>query len=334
HRVLITTATHGSEKTSVYAVYKLAEQLAKRSDADESIKYIRENVRVDIIPVMSPTSTIRDGGTLGNSRRIRETSPIPITWTKTGNQVTVAFEESDFPTSNPRVSASDYFSNINIVGKTYVSVFNSSNDSVLGEGGYIIESIVNARSVVLTTPTSGSGSGTAEIVVSVDPNRNANIAWNPFVSVGANAKYPGDYAPSVHTNKGTKPVSLNEMYILQNLLSSNNYTYYLDAHSGSGDNYLTWSGKAINISEMTALAKDTQEKYSNRPFTVYRLDSVDNPTMTNWYGQTMNKEGLTYEWSQPNNSVTPAFQLSDRAATDATRWVSIIFSTFLKTKYQ
>ncbi|MDK7376184.1 hypothetical protein QP519_11660, partial [Weeksella virosa] len=83
------------------------------------------------------------------------------------------------------------------------------------------------------------------------------FGWGEYVSVGANSKYPGDIVRSVHANKGTRPLSLNEMYVLRELLRTNDYLFYLDCHSGSGDNYLNWSGKAENILEITALAKTT-----------------------------------------------------------------------------
>lgn len=334
-RILITSATHGSEKTCVYTLYKLMEQLAKNTTNDEALKYLRNNVRIDVIPIMSPTSTIRESGTLGNSRRIRETEPIPITWTKNGTKLTISFEAVDFPTSNPRVSANNYFSNPGIVGKVYVSIFDSNNKSLVPDDSYIIEGSVNARSVVLTMGTTTSGSGTANMVVSVDPNRNGEFGWGEYVSVGANSKYPGDIVRSVHANKGTRPLSLNEMYVLRELLRTNDYLFYLDCHSGSGDNYLNWSGKAENILEITALAKTTQQNYSIRPFSIYRQDNLEDPipTITNYYGGVLGKEGLTLEWSQPNNTVTPAFQLSDRAATDCVRWISIVLSSFTFLKY-
>src|SRR5690606_27359320 len=121
-------------------LYRFFKNLIENYSSSPALQWARRNIHYVVVPLLSPDSYER------RTRRVKETPPFPATWTKSGDVVTITFEESDFPNTNPNVSASDYFSDEGIVGKTMVSVINSNDQTGLPDNGYVIQSNPSGQS--------------------------------------------------------------------------------------------------------------------------------------------------------------------------------------------
>lgn len=318
-KLLITTGMHGSEKIYIKLLPIIFNRIVTEWGNDPLLEWIRFNVHFIVVPVMSPSCTEGLVPGTGGGRRVHETDPIPVSWTKVGNTATVSFDTADFPNTNGRLDAASYFSNPNIVGKTWVSIFDSDN-SALGNKGYVIKSVVNGNTITVQTDNEISGSGTAKLYVGVDINRNmqpngSNI-WNQFTPSTTMTMYSNDYVSNPNDNKGTKPFSLNESIVLKNLIDSNpDILFYLDLHSGAGNNYLHWNTKTFP-GQGQALDEVMQHQgaFNSDGFSRVTQDATNIPYAYKYCVDTIDRPAFTIEWEQVANT-------TDKSATDAFRWM-------------
>lgn len=242
-KIMLTGCTHGWEKNFSFGLRVFMKQLTENWRGNEALTFLRQNVHFIIVPVVSPDPFVTNP--FNGSVRVRdragfETPPFIASWTKTGTVVTLTFNSADFP-SNPRVSSSNYFTArpvSEIVNKVGVTLFESSNPTELPDDVYDIKSVIDARTITINTPSSGSGSGTVKLCVKADVNRNAGTAsWG---SLGHSATSKIGYPIGFYDNKGTKPFSLAETTNIKNILDENkDISFYYDFHSGAGD-YITY----------------------------------------------------------------------------------------------
>lgn len=335
-KILLVCGTHGSERTYQRVLYRFLETLCNQWMTDAALRDIKDNVQIDVIPMLSPTACLGNGWD-GSSRRTPETVPFPVTWQKQGNSLTISFETADFPTSNPNVSANTYFSNSDIVNKICVSLFDSDNSQLVPANGYVVKEIINGRSVVCETAVSGNGNGIAQMYITVDLNRNGSLGngfWENYTSISNIEKYPGDLAPSSHSNKGTNPNSLSEIVAYQNLIANNDYKYMIDIHSGSGENYLDWGEISSNGSSLANKIKAEQSFLSPFEFRKFQgYPELVSNTLAGLFYTMKSRNGYTIEWSQPNNLSIPPNTITPLHFNNAHRWMAIIISNLLNLKY-
>lgn len=328
-RVLIVSGMHGSERTFFLPLLRFFQDLVLNYWNDPVLEYIRNNVQIDLIPIASPSSTLRQGAIdgKGSGRKVFETAPFPVSWVKVGSSLTISFDVGDFPDTGGRLTASTYFSNPNIVNKLRVSVFNSNNGTLVPNAGYLITSVTSGTEIVCDTATPGDGSGTAMMYVVVDPNRNfdpGGTVWADFTPVSSTAQFPNEYAPAPHDNKGTKPFSLAETIAIKNLIDSNSYDFYLDMHSGSGNNYLDWYDTVAGTDALSIVndIRDEMEKFSKDSFAITNRTSTITTQAPVYFKVIQDKVATLIEWS--NILIT-----TDRNATLAERWMALVFTKFL-----
>lgn|GEM_PF-1997562 len=327
-KVLLTTAMHGSEKVYIKLLPLFFKSLVEGWYLDPLLEWIRFNVHFIVIPVLSPSCTEGLTPLSGGGRRVHETTPINVSWTKTGNIATVSFQLVDFPDTGGRLDGSTYFSNPNIAGKTWVSLFDSSN-SALGNKGYLIQSVIDARTITVQTDNSISGSGTAKLYVSVDINRNmqslGDTSWNNYTPSTVMTAYPNDYVSNPNDNKGTKPFSLSESIVLKSLIDNNtDMLFFLDLHSGSGNNYLHWNTKVFS-GQNSALdeLKQHQAVFNSDGFSRVVEDLPNVPYSYKYCVNTIDKPGFTIEWEQVPTTIS-------KSATDAMRWLNTAIISLIR----
>ena len=305
-KVVLTGVTHGWEKNPAYALLQFMSELSNNWMASPMLQWARWNVHFIVVPVRSPE------GWEDRIRGVKETLSFPATWSKTGSAVTVTFDANDFPNTGGRLSAGSYFSHAGLAGKIFLTIEDSSNVTLLPNTTdtikYRIASVVNGQSVTIPSTAAGDGSGTCNIHVRADPNRNWEIAGNGWENFSAES--------SEYDNKGTKPLSLAENIAMANLLSSQNdgtLSVLMDFHAGAGD-YRTYDYTvndnpnkfAVHIAEN--MISYFHEKTITTPEAVHT-------SMGRYASENYGMVGLVPEWGYED-------QITEEYATEQLRWFS------------
>lgn len=308
-KVILFGGTHGSEKIPPMVLLRFFKALCNDWMNDPTLMWARHNIHFVVIPLVSPF------GMRHANRRVWETDPIPCSWNKSGDTVTVTFNESDFPTNNPNVSASDYFTaSEGVAGNTWISLINSSDQNILPDDGYRIETVVNAQTVTIDVPLSGDGAGTCEIFVSTDPNRGFDLPSYPWKdnTTTNNKTTFSDPVAVPFNNKGTKPFALNESIFIRDTYElHSDATFAVDLHNGAGD-YDTRHDPDVGIDPTPYLLNNRL----HAPFTdeIMPIRIVVANTAGRYGGQLLGMSSFTIEWGELANT--------DERATDAQRWMS------------
>ena len=335
NKIILVAGTHASEKNYIQGVYNFCKMLLDPDvwTRDKDLERLRFETHFIIYPCLSPSSFF---GFVPNSiggRRPWETDDFPISWTKSGNTVTVTFEAADFPDTNGRLDANTYFSHPGLSGKLQVALFESSDVSGLPNDGYVIQSVINGRTITVNAAEGGASSGTARMYVGTDTNRNADVSgsvtWTNFTpSTTSLLQYSNDHVPYANDNKGTRPFSLAELIILRDdLIAESDFLFYLDCHSGSGKNYLARSAVYEPIGYGTALEniKYYSAQFSSTDFSAIRTDIATTPFTSNYIARELGKQGYTIEWNQLATT-------SAQDALDSLRWMTTVIIELLKLK--
>lgn len=260
-KMLLVGGTHANEKIYVWSVHSFIKELVENWTSHPFLEYLRWNVQIDVIPCRSPYTLANDVRKRG-FRVIPETPPIPFTWTKSGTNVTLTFNVSDFP-DDGFLSGATYFSSVPasaLVNKSSLGIITSSDEAAVPLNAYRIGGVLAGNSITFTAPSGGASSGTGTFQVWTDPNRNFSYfnkpeTWNDFA--GATTVQPNDAGNVVgfFDNKGTRPFSLKEDRNLISLIESENYDYALDTHSDAASNdlrFVTDAGLVPNLSRIMA----------------------------------------------------------------------------------
>ena len=297
-KVLLTCCTHGFEKNAAYMLRRFFSYFVDNWAKHPMTQWARHNVHFVVVPVLSPGAYVPNEvtGTTRGIRRVRETDPIPCSWTRTGSSITVEFEEEDFPDTDGRLSANNYFSHDGIEGILYISIMESSDEDALPVDGYRIETVNGARSVTVDAPsTSGASSGTCLMVVDTDPNRNVTTLtplWETFVGSG---QMNGSIR-SRHDNKGTRPFSLNETIIFRDLvedIADETFIAHIDLHTGAG-NFKTYTNP-LHVEKLAPvlLAQELTSDFHSEPYEARVSNNISLPAYTS---QHYDVAGYTAEW--------------------------------------
>lgn len=315
-KMILVGCTHGWEKNPTYMLQQFFDYFVDNWAKHPMTQWARWNVHFIVVPVLNAggyiPSPFPDSPDSRGQRRVLETLPFPASWTKTGNEVTITFNTADFPDTNGRLDAATYFSHEGVAGKVYVTVTDTNDSVSLPKGGYRIESVVNGTTIKIAVDSGGSSSGSCEICVSTDPNRQYpcnNPTWESYTSIGAVNGYP----PSAQDNKGTKPFSINESIIMRDLLISEDdetLTCLLDLHAGAGD-YVTLFNNASGMSLRPV--EEVMKLASDFTATPMELRGTPRNPLSAYASQIHNMAGYTPEWSW-------ASTLSAENATEQYRW--------------
>lgn len=305
-KVIMFGANHGSEKIPCVFLYRFFKNLIENYSSSPALQWARKNIHYVVVPLLSPD------GYENRGRRVKETAPFPATWAKSGTVATVTFDVNDFPDTNPNVSATNYFSNPGIVDKTMISIINSSDQEALPDNGYLIKSALDGQTVTIDVPAGGSSSGTCDIYISVDPNRNHDMYLNTWVDstpTGSIVSFNEPVAVRMD-NKGTKAYSLNEAVIAKEIIDANSdATFLIDLHNGAADYDFRWH-QAVNI-DQTGIDRinDLHRLYTND----FIVQQTNNNTLSAYSSQMHGLNGFTAEWGQHS-------PVTSEAATDSQRW--------------
>ena len=230
--VIITGSMHGIEWPSTDILLRMFQTIAEKGDEHPAFTYLRNEVHFVVIPILNPW------GYFYNDRRCRETAPIPVQWERTGTTATITIDTDRFPDTNGRFGANDYI-RTNISGKVVVSIQNASDTTTLPTKGYKIEQTVDSLRFTVLCNDQGTTSGTAEMYVLTDMNRQFDINnWEGFSHLTWNDANGVPYA-----NKGTRPYALLETQYLRDILHTHsNAVAYLDFHTGPPYPYSAYYG--------------------------------------------------------------------------------------------
>ncbi len=230
--MILTGVMHGSETMAPHLLLRIFKELAENAFASPILAYLRDNVHFVVIPVCNPW------GYENNERRCRETDPIPVTWSRSGTTAILTLHDETFPDTHGRLMANGYIGP-GSEGKLVVSLQSSSDMAPLPDRGYVVDTVLDSHSFAVSCLDTGGVSGSCEMFVLTDPNRQFDVNdWEAFSSLSwADAKN----VP--YSNKGTRPYALAEMAYLRSLLVSNSSARaYLDFHNGPPARYAVYYG--------------------------------------------------------------------------------------------
>jgi len=312
-KVIITGGTHGSERIPPMVLQRFFKALCEDWMHDPALMWARHNIHFVTIPLVSPY------GFHMRNRRVWETEPFPATWSKTGDVVTVSFDVADFPTTNPNVSGSNYFTAADsegIVGKVWISLIDSSNQGELPDDGYEIKSVINGQTVTIQAPTSGTASGTCNIFVSTDPNRGFDLplmSWNDVLPSTNNMQTFVDPVAVPFNNKGTRAFSLKESNHIQDTYDLHpDATFAVDIHNGAADYDVRYCAPLLLYHEPWQRNNDMHASFTDKEMPV-------RASVTNTAGQIGSQmydiNSFTIEWG--NHTL-----MTEEIATESQRWIS------------
>lgn len=338
-KVLIIGGTHASEKIFMHHHLNFFKLLTDANEwaNDSVLTWLRYNVHFVVIPCLCPSSF--EGflpGTIGG-RRPWECDDFPVSWTKSGSEVTITFNAADFPNTNGRLDANTYFSTPGIAGKLDVALFNSSNQAGLPDNGYRIKSVINGRTIVVDAPSSGgAGSGIARLYVGVDPNRNTSDGgdvWANYIPSSTSIKkYPNDHVAYANDNKGTKPFALAETGYLRDMIAEEmakamKFLFLYDGHSGSGPRYAAWSEifKPLELNQAIQNIKYISGQFTNGDFSNIRIHEKTVPFFATYLANKYPLLCITIEWSQDSTT-------DEQESTESFRWFTTVLTESIKVR--
>lgn len=310
-KVIVFGGTHGSERIAPMVLQRFFKALCEDWMQNAALMWARHNVHFVTIPLVSPF------GFHHRNRRVWETDPFPATWTKSGDVLTVTFNPANFPTTNPNVSAANYFtSHEGVAGKMWLSLINSSDPAGTPDNGYKIHTVVNGQTVRATAPTGGASSGTCEIFISADPNRGFDLSvstWDASEPSDHNMQTFSDPVAVPFNNKGTKPYALNESKFIRDTYELHaDATFAVDMHNGAADYDTRVPAGFGNDPTPYLLNNAMHASFTDGPMP---FSGTLNNTAGQYGIQNLDINSFTVEWG--NHGLMDAIK-----ATDSQRWMS------------
>lgn len=302
-KVILLGCAHGWEKNPAFSLRRWFSYFLENWGDNELTRWARWNVHFIVIPVLSPSSYVPNpyGTHVGPSqvrgkRVIFETDPIPCTWTRSGAIATITFNVSNFPDTDGRLNGASYFSHPGIAGKTQVGFISSSDDSVIPTGeGAVIASVLNGNTITVNVPNTGATSGSCEIIVSADPERNyfSDLTlWQDFTPANTTGEYPNTSS----YNKGTRPFSLAETSYVRDLVieESEKLVATFNYHSGPG-NYIIYKADG----DVTPLDKTNEitSFFTSQAFDARSGGQADTVGSRRFIQDALGIPAFTPEWS-------------------------------------
>lgn len=315
-KVVLVGCTHGFEKNPTYMLRRFFSYFVDNWASHSMLQWARWNVQFIVVPVLNAGGYLPSTWPGGSSRGVRyvlETEPFPATWTKSGGTITLSFDPTNFPDTGGRLDGSEYFSHPGVAGKTFVSIIDSSSSTGLPVNAYRIATVISGTSITFEVPAGGAASGTCNIVVATDPNRQYATMFPTWEDYNSNSNLIAGPPPYMQDNKGTRPFSINESIYMRDLLASEDdgtLALLIDFHSGSGD-YVTYYNNASGMD--ISPARMAQEMVADFHTSPYNLQSVGYNMLAAYASQEHGAAGYTPEWGWYENMDT-------HNATDQHRW--------------
>jgi len=294
-KVIITSAIHGFEKYTPFLLLRFFDFMTKNWAKDPVLEFMRWNIHFVVMPLLNPW------GFATNNRRCLETDPFNVSWTRSGNVVTVSFDPLDFPDTDGRLNADGYIG-ADMVDKAWVILSDSSDTSAVPNQGYVVKSVVGSYSYTVEGLDAGATSGTAKMVVSTDINRNFDVGnlWPGYVSNGPISNLvPTD-------NKGTKPFSLAETIYIRDMFAENEDAISaIDMHNGAGD-YFTFFVSDLNYDRSVYdRVMERLRDFTDAPFGNFASNL---PSLPNYAFSEKNIHSITPEWGGNENKTGEQFK--------------------------
>lgn len=323
-KVIVFGGTHGSERIAPMVLQRFFKALCEDWMHNPALMWARHNVHFVTIPLVSPY------GFHHRNRRVWETDPFPATWTKSGEVLTVTFDPASFPTTNPNVSAANYFTaHDGVAGKMWLSLINSSDPAGTPDNGYKIQTVINGQSVRCLAPSGGASSGSCEIFISTDPNRGFDLEvskWADSEPADHNMQAYTDPVAVPFNNKGTKPYALNESKFIRDTFDLHaDATFAVDMHNGAADYDTRIAAGYGNDPTPYLLNNAMHASFTDGPMP---FSGSLNNTAGQYGIQNLGINSFTIEWG--NHSLMDTIK-----ATDSQRWMSnflLICSRFYNKK--
>ncbi|NKI28265.1 hypothetical protein HCG49_17055 [Arenibacter sp. 6A1] len=323
HRVLLMAGTHANEKMYIKHLFSVMKIITEDWTTSPVLEYFRRYVDFTVIPVRCPNSLSWSERPFG-SRTSAETDPIPVSWIKNGSEVTIVLDELSFPSTYFNVNT--YFtSSLGLEGKTTVGIMATSDTVGLPRNAYTIKEVVNGNTIIVDAPDDlGDESGTGELQVWVDANRNADYNWESFTPT-LTSKQGDVFKYGVYDEKGTMPFSLPENRALKSITDVEYFDFIIDCHSPARDHYLSYP-KVLETPRSLEFYDNIKEYAS-----IFSLSDFEKlgpawdvpPYPLNYYGD-QGKLFYTLEWGSGLREATV------KQSTDATRWLFLCISEALK----
>jgi hypothetical protein len=213
---------HGMEVVSAQGLSRFFSDVVTRWTESPALEYARWKVKWIVMPNISPHGTGNATNLLGG-RLIPETAPIPVTWTRSGAVATITWPTTvggGFPDTGGRLNPVRYINGADVIGKLDVYIASSTDETALPNSttswssGKSVLSTPTDYSITVACLNAGATSGTAEMTVMADPNRNFDTASWPAYDSNSQG-FP--------QNKGSKPFSTAEALAVKTVI---------DAHAG------------------------------------------------------------------------------------------------------
>lgn len=268
--IIITGADHGSERVFTYVFKDMFQYFLEKSNDGGIMEWVRNNVHMVVLPLTSPF-----GFETGN-RRNYETEPFECNWTRSGTTVTITINPATFPSTE--ILSPENYINETAVDKINVSLLNSSSETAIPNDGYRVKSVVDQYSFTIEGLDAGATSGTIDMFVQTDMNRNYPIKlpnWDTYASSEVNTPYPQDIVGAPNDNKGTKPFSLRESKMMGDILEEfPDAAAIIAFHNGSG-RFNLYKNHLVDETDIDSM-QYKMAQYTSDPFTYLKSDTFPN----------------------------------------------------------
>ncbi|WP_333862551.1 hypothetical protein [Sphingobacterium sp.] len=326
-KILLTAGTHATEKMYIFGFYEIFKDIISQPYQHPTIQWIRDNCEVVVIPCNCPES-ISFPERINGGRTTPETRPFTASYSSNGTSITITFAQSDFPTENAGLTWDSYFQ-VQPQAR-YITIWSTDSGTILPRGLYAY-SVIDGHTITISAPSNQIGSGTCQIQVWVDPNRNVDNGSGQY-QVYAQSSPGGEtdqklddgtlYA--LYDHKGTKAGSLQEIRNFIKFIKDENFDIVIDGHCPPAYNYVRAYNNRIlpNYQQFMSAVKSFASLFNSAPFeeNITKYYPTEEPA----WRCAVNTNAVIIEWKNGLANSTSAEH------TAAVRWAYTIMIGLLK----
>lgn len=322
-KIALTSGTHAAEKMYIFGLYEIFKDLIESPYQHPTIQWIRDNCEVVFIPCNCPES-IGFPERVNGTRTTPETRPFTASYSSDGSIITITYTQSNFPTENTGLIWDDYFQVQ--PDKRMITIWSTDDEIVLPRGLYEY-TVVNGSTITINALTSTIKTGSAEIQVWADPNRNVDNGTGIYADAvqSNNIQLLDDGTPyALYDHKGTKAGSVQEIRNFVDFLYQEKFDISIDAHCPPRDHYMRGYRENLfhnNISLMQSI-KSFSSIFNPAPFDENITVRGGTP-YPGWVTE-FSGLGVTIEWG------SGLVNAADWQVTGAVRWAYTVMIGLLK----
>lgn len=323
-KILLTSGTHAAEKMYIFGLYEIFKDMVEQPYQHPTIQWIRDNCEVVFIPCNCPES-IGFPKRVNGARTTPETRPFTAAYSSDGNTVTITYSQDDFPTENTGLVWNEYFQVQ--PDKRMITVWSTDDELILPRGVYEY-TVVNGNTITIPSQTPTAESGSCEIQVWTDPNRNVDNGTGIYqrFQISSSIQLLDDGTPyALYDNKGTKAGSLQEVRNWIDFINNEGFDIVIDGHCPPRNHYVrTYNDNLIvNNNDFLKSIKSFSSIFYNDPYdeNVVEYNSLEEPMFR---GAVSTPNAFTIEWG------SGLVRAADWQVTGAVRWVYTVMVGLLK----